>query len=151
MEALNFLENDCVFCKKISTIENVNNNNSDNDFETLFFNKNRIIYEDDIWLGILDGFPVSNGHTLLIPKRHCETYFDLNERELSTLSYVIREIKVKLDEKYHPNGYNIGVNCGKDAGQTVMHCHIHIIPRYNGDMEDPRGGVRGCIPQKQKY
>lgn len=111
----------------------------------------RIIYEDSTWMAVLDGFPVSKGHTLLIPKRHCETYFDLNYVESSTLAATINVVKNVLDTKYNPNGYNIGVNCGRSAGQTVMHCHIHIIPRYDGDVEDPRGGVRGVIPSKQKY
>ena len=113
--------------------------------------KNRIIYEDSTWIAVLDGFPVSKGHTLLIPKRHCETYFDLNYVENGTLCATINVVKRILDTRYNPSGYNIGVNCGKSAGQTVMHCHIHIIPRYDGDIEDPRGGVRGVIPSKQKY
>ena len=111
----------------------------------------RIIYEDSTWMAVLDGFPVSKGHTLLIPKRHCETYFDLNYAESSTLASTINVVKRILDTRYSPNGYNIGVNCGKSAGQTVPHCHIHIIPRHDGDVEDPRGGVRGVIPSKQKY
>jgi len=113
--------------------------------------KDRIIYQDSLWIAILDGYPVSEGHTLLIPKRHCETYFDLNQVELGTLIGAIDRVKEILDSKYKPNGYNIGVNCGEAAGQTVMHCHIHVIPRYNGDCEDPRGGVRGVIQSKQKY
>jgi diadenosine tetraphosphate (Ap4A) HIT family hydrolase len=121
----------CVFCEK--------------------FDSDRIIYEDSTWMAVLDGYPVSKGHTLLIPKRHCETYFDLNYVESSTLASTINVVKNVLDAKYNPDGYNIGVNCGKSAGQTVMHCHIHIIPRYDGDVEDPRGGVRGVIPSKQKY
>jgi diadenosine tetraphosphate (Ap4A) HIT family hydrolase len=121
----------CVFCEK--------------------FDSDRIIYEDSTWMAVLDGYPVSKGHTLLIPKRHCETYFDLNYIESSTLASTINVVKNVLDAKYNPDGYNIGVNCGKSAGQTVMHCHIHIIPRYDGDVEDPRGGVRGVIPSKQKY
>ena len=121
----------CVFCEK--------------------FDSDRIIYEDSTWMAVLDGYPVSKGHTLLIPKRHCETYFDLNYVESSTLAATINVVKNVFDTKYNPNGYNIGVNCGRSAGQTVMHCHIHIIPRYAGDVEDPRGGVRGVIPSKQKY
>ena len=113
--------------------------------------KDRIIYQDSLWIAILDGYPVSEGHTLLIPKRHCETYFDLNQVELGTLIGAIDHVKEMLDSKYKPNGYNIGMNCGEAAGQTIMHCHIHIIPRYNGDCEDPRGGVRGVIQSKQKY
>jgi diadenosine tetraphosphate (Ap4A) HIT family hydrolase len=115
------------------------------------FPKERIVYQDDTWLAIYDNYPVSQGHVLLMPKRHCETYFDLNYVELASLGVTIGIIKFILNNKFHPTGYNIGVNCGKSAGQTVMHCHIHIIPRYDGDMEDPRGGVRGVIPEKQKY
>ena len=113
--------------------------------------KERIIYQDSTWIAILDGYPVSNGHTLLIPKRHCETFFDLNLVEGDSLAATINIGKAILDARYKPNGYNIGVNCGKAAGQTVHHCHIHIIPRYNGDCENPRGGVRGVIPNKQSY
>ena len=113
--------------------------------------KSRIIYEDSTWIAIEDGYPVSKGHTLLIPKRHCKTYFDLNYLELVSVGVTIGIVKMMLDTKYKPNGYNIGVNCGEASGQTIPHCHIHIIPRYNGDMEDPRGGVRGVIPSKQKY
>jgi len=121
----------CVFCKD--------------------FDKNRIIYEDSTWVAIYDNYPVSKGHVLVIPKRHCETYFDLNFIELESISVTIGIVKRLLDKKFKPDGYNIGINCGEAAGQTVKHCHIHIIPRYKGDMEDPRGGVRGVIPEKQKY
>lgn len=121
----------CVFCQK--------------------FDESRVIYEDSLWIGILDGFPVSEGHTLLIPKRHCETYFDLGSYEAKTIHEAVKTIKDYLDETYHPNGYNIGINCGEASGQTVKHCHIHIIPRYDGDVENPRGGVRGCIPSRMNY
>ena len=115
------------------------------------FPKERIVYQDDTWLAIYDNYPVSQGHVLLIPKRHVETFFNLNMVEFGSLGVTIGIIKMILDKKFHPTGYNIGANCGKSAGQTVMHCHIHIIPRYDGDMADPRGGVRGVIPEKQKY
>jgi diadenosine tetraphosphate (Ap4A) HIT family hydrolase len=111
----------------------------------------RILYQDSTWIAIYDGYPVSKGHVLLIPKRHCASYFDLNFIELESVSVTIGIVKRLLDKKFKPDGYNIGINCGEAAGQTVPHCHIHIIPRYNGDMEDPRGGVRGVIPEKQKY
>jgi len=114
-------------------------------------NKDRIVYQDDTWIAIYDNYPVSEGHVLLIPKRHVETFFNLNMVELGSLGVTIGIIKMILDKKFHPDGYNIGANCGEAAGQTVMHCHIHIIPRYKGDMENPRGGVRGVIPEKQKY
>ena len=113
--------------------------------------KSSIMYENDTWIAVLDGYPVSIGHTLLIPKRHCATYFDLNEVESGTLGATIQLVKHILDVRYKPNGYNIGFNCGKAAGQTVFHCHIHIIPRYDGDCESPRGGIRGCIPNKMSY
>ena len=114
-------------------------------------NKDRIVYQDDTWIAIYDNYPVSQGHVLLIPKRHVETFFNLNMIEFGSLGVTIGIIKMILDKKFHPDGYNIGANCGEVAGQTVMHCHIHIIPRYKGDMENPRGGVRGVIPEKQKY
>ena len=113
--------------------------------------KSRIVYQDDTWIAIYDNYPVSQGHVLLIPKRHVETFFNLNMVEFGSLGVTIGIIKMILDKKFHPDGYNIGANCGEVAGQTVMHCHIHIIPRYKGDMENPRGGVRGVIPEKQKY
>lgn len=113
--------------------------------------ESRIIYQDSTWIAILDNYPVSEGHTLLIPKRHCKTYFDLNFIELESVGVTIGIIKRLLDTKYNPDGYNIGINCGEAAGQTVHHCHIHIIPRYNGDCENPRGGVRGCIPSRMDY
>lgn len=122
---------DCIFCKN--------------------FDKDKIVYEDSTWVAVYDSYPVSKGHVLLIPKRHCETYFDLNFIELESISVTIGIVKRLLDKKFKPDGYNIGINCGEAAGQTVKHCHIHVIPRYNGDMEDPRGGVRGVIPEMQKY
>ena len=114
-------------------------------------NSDRIVYQDSTWIAIYDNYPVSKGHVLLIPKRHCASYFDLNFIELESVSVTIGIIKKLLDKKFNPDGYNIGMNCGEAAGQTIMHCHIHIIPRYNGDCENPRGGVRGVIPSKQNY
>ena len=113
--------------------------------------KSRIIYEDSTWIAVLDGYPVSNGHTLLIPKRHCATYFDLNDVENGTIGVTINVVKGILETKYKPDGFNIGVNCGEAAGQTVHHCHIHIIPRYHGDCDNPRGGIRGCVPSRMNY
>lgn len=113
--------------------------------------KDRVLFETRKWIAMYDKYPVSKGHVLLIPKKHYETFFDLPEQLTNSIQYWIKHIKNILDDKYHPSGYNIGVNCGKSAGQTVMHCHIHIIPRYDGDVEDPRGGVRCVIPSKQKY
>lgn len=113
--------------------------------------KDRVLFETRKWIAMYDKYPVSKGHVLLIPKEHYETFFDLPEQLTNSIQYWIKRIKNILDDKYHPSGYNIGVNCGKSAGQTVMHCHIHIIPRYDGDVEDPRGGVRGCVPSRMSY
>lgn len=98
-----------------------------------------------------DAFPVSNGHILIIPYEHTENWFSAEEEVQIDIMHALNVMKTKLDAEYNPDGYNIGANCGKTAGQTVMHLHVHLIPRYKGDMEDPRGGIRGVIPSKQKY
>ena len=113
-------------------------------------NRNRII-ENDIGFVILDGFPVSEGHCLVIPKRVYADYFESTYEEIIGLQKLVIETKSYLDQNYNPDGYNVGINCGEVSGQTVPHVHIHVIPRYSGDMENPRGGVRGVIPSKQKY
>ena len=97
-------------------------------------------------------YPVTKHHTLIISNRHVGDYFDLIEEEIIELNKILNKQKKelqKLDSEI--TGFNVGVNIGKDAGQSIMHCHIHLIPRRNGDVEDPRGGVRGVIPSKQKY
>ncbi|MCQ2186563.1 MAG: HIT family protein [Bacteroidales bacterium] len=111
----------------------------------------KIIYESELSLAFYDGFPVSPGHTLIISKRHEGNYFLLTDAENADLWHCAEQIKKMLDEKYHPDGYNIGINVGADAGQSVFHVHMHLIPRYHGDVDNPRGGVRGVIPGKQKY
>ncbi len=111
----------------------------------------RIISESDYSLTILDGFPVSNGHTLIIPKRHVQSFFELQAIEKAAVLQALDEAKETLDQEFLPDGYNIGINDGEAAGQTVMHLHIHLIPRYKGDTEDPRGGVRHVFPGKAKY
>jgi diadenosine tetraphosphate (Ap4A) HIT family hydrolase len=98
-----------------------------------------------------DKFPVSKGHLLVIPYRQFASYFDATEAEKRALWSLVDEAKLHLDKLYHPAGYNIGINVGKTSGQTVMHMHIHVIPRYTHDMCDPEGGVRGVIPEKRKY
>ena len=97
-------------------------------------------------------YPVTEHHTLIISNRHIDNYFDLNKEEIVELDEIIKQQKKELqilDKTI--SGFNIGTNIGKDAGQSIMHCHIHLIPRRKGDVEDPRGGVRGVIPEKQKY
>ena len=110
-----------------------------------------IIYENSICIAFYDKYPVSPGHTLIIPKRHVSNYFELNKQESEAINEMLQKVKVKIDECFHPDGYNIGINVNEAAGQTVFHVHVHLIPRYIGDMEDPKGGVRGVIPNKQKY
>lgn len=100
---------------------------------------------------IKDQFPVSRGHILIIPYEHTENWFTASEEVRLDIMKALHLIKDRLDLEYNPQGYNIGANCGETAGQTVMHLHLHLIPRYRGDMENPKGGVRGVIPSKQKY
>ena len=110
-----------------------------------------MITKDRLCYARWDKFPVSKGHILIIPFRHISSYFDTTHDEKKSFARLIDECKKILDQQYSPQGYNIGVNVGETAGQTVMHCHIHIIPRYIGDIENPRGGVRGVIPHKREY
>lgn len=110
-----------------------------------------IIIENDIAYAMYDKFPVCNGHTLLIPKRHCADYFELTREEQATCWRMVNELKNFLKDKFHPDGFNIGINVNEAAGQTIPHVHIHLIPRYKGDVEQPEGGVRGVIPEKRMY
>lgn len=110
-----------------------------------------IIASTSLSLAFFDGFPVSPGHALIIPRRHVASFFDLSEEERQDLLSLLDRVKCIVDEKYHPDGYNIGVNVGAAAGQSVFHVHMHLIPRYVGDVQNPKGGVRGVIPAKQKY
>jgi len=110
-----------------------------------------IIAENDQAIAVFDGFPVSPGHVLVIPRRHVPTIFDLNDAEYVECLNLVREVKSVLEERHSTSAFNIGVNCGEVAGQTVDHAHIHVIPRYPGDVDDPRGGVRHIIPGKGYY
>jgi diadenosine tetraphosphate (Ap4A) HIT family hydrolase len=102
-------------------------------------------------MAIRDGFPISPGHTLIIPYRHVGSFFELAAEERSALLDLLDKQKARLDEEFHPDAYNVGINDGAAAGQTVPHLHIHLIPRYRGDLADPRGGVRWIIPDKADY
>lgn len=123
---------DCVFCKWKD-------------------DKEKIVLENDFAFARFDEFAVSKGHLLFMTKRHIKDFFETNLQERQAIFELVDKAKKLIDEKFHPTGYNIGMNCGKSAGQSVMHIHIHLIPRYDGDVENPRGGVRGVIPQKQNY
>ena len=129
---MTILNDQCIFCNKknCKVIQTTNN----------FF-----IIRDT-------AYPVTKHHTLIISNRHISNYFDLKKKEIVELNEVLNDQKKKLQELDHQiTGFNVGVNIGKDAGQSIMHCHIHLIPRRKGDVEDPSGGVRGVIPSKQKY
>ena len=126
------VQDECIFCKKINC-------------KVIEITKYFFIIRDT-------SYPVTKHHTLIVTNRHVSDYFDLNFNELEELNEILKNQKKNLQEiDKEISGFNIGVNIGKDAGQSIMHCHIHLIPRRNGDVEDPRGGVRGVIPSKQKY
>ena len=112
----------------------------------------RVIAENELAYAILDAFPVTEGHTLIIPKRHVSDFFSLYQPERNAMQRLLEEQRQNiLNADSTVTGFNIGNNVGEDAGQTVMHCHTHLIPRRRGDVEEPRGGVRGVIAEKQKY
>lgn len=111
----------------------------------------RILILADEALVIRDAFPVSPGHTLVIPRRHIGSFFELTEAERACMVELLAQAKAELDLSFQPDGFNIGINDGAAAGQTVQHLHLHLIPRYLGDVPDPRGGVRWVMPGKAKY
>lgn len=118
----------CPFCRNLDTVK-----------------------ESKLSFAIFDKYPVNRGHLLIITKRHVSSIFETSSEEKKDLFKLLANCKDYLDEKYKPSGYNIGINQGKYAGQTINHLHIHLIPRYKGDIEDPTGGVRGVIPQNRIY
>ena len=125
------MDNNCPFCKVESERE--------------------IIASSPLSVAFFDGFPVSPGHALIIPKRHVSSFFDLSQEERQDLLNLADSVKRIVEERYHPDGYNLGINVGEAAGQSIFHVLMHLIPRYQGDVPNPRGGVRGVIPSKQNY
>lgn len=125
------MNNNCPFCKAESERD--------------------IIASTSLSIAFFDGFPVSPGHALIIPRRHVASFFDLTKDEQQDMLKLADSVKRIVDEKYHPDGYNVGINVGEAAGQSIFHVHMHLIPRYKGDVSNPRGGVRGVIPSKQNY
>ena len=125
-------QEDCIFCKKINC---------------------KVLEERKYFFIIRDtAYPVTEHHTLIISNRHISNFFELDDDENKELAQILKKQKKELQNLDKTiTGFNVGVNIGKDAGQSIMHCHIHLIPRRKGDVEDPRGGVRGVIPEKQKY
>jgi len=119
-----------------------------------FFNDDQpreLIYESGTAFSFYDKFPVSLGHALILPKRLISNYFDLSIKEQMACWMMVNKVKSLLQNRFNPDGFNIGINIQEAAGQSIPHCHIHVIPRYVGDVEKPRGGVRGVIPGKQNY
>lgn len=109
------------------------------------------LIESRLSFAVFDSCPVTPGHVLIIPRRHVSSFFDLEASEVDDLMGLLPLLKDFLTERRHPDGFNVGINVGDAAGQTIGHVHIHLIPRYFGDVDDPTGGVRGVIPGKAKY
>ena len=109
-----------------------------------------IIAQNDAAIAVFDSYPVSPGHALVLPRRHVVAIWDLEQAEYDLCFRLVREIEPILSARFAPDGFNVGVNCGKAAGQSVWHAHIHVIPRYSGDSPNPLGGVRHVIPLKRK-
>lgn len=115
------------------------------------YTKKDYFLENDLAFARFDDFPVNTGHLEVIPKRHVKDWWETTPEERIAIFNLIDEAKRIVDDKYHPDAYNIGMNLGEMAGQSVMHLHVHLIPRYKGDVENHRGGVRGVISHKQSY
>ena len=111
----------------------------------------RSVAETSLTVTLRDGFPVSPGHTLVVPKRHFPDFFEATAEEIAEIWQALRQAAKELASERHPDGFNVGVNVGRAAGQTVMHLHVHLIPRYAGDQTDPRGGVRRIFPDLADY
>lgn len=124
-------QNDCPFCSPTK--------------------ETRLIAECDHAFAILDRFPVNHGHCLIIPKKHVSNYFDLSFQDQKECTLLLNSVKSAIEREYSPDGFNVGINVNKAAGQSINHVHIHLIPRYDGDVPNPFGGVRGVIPEKKEY
>ena len=122
------MSSNCIFCRKVD-----------------------LIYEGDLIYISQDRYPVSPGHVLIVPKRHVPEYFDCTKHEITELWESVNLAKEIIEKDHKPDSYNIGINVSKVAGQSVPHTHIHLIPRYEGDVADPRGGVRSVIPKNRTY
>jgi len=110
-----------------------------------------IIAQNDAAIAVFDSYPVSPGHALVLPRRHVATIWELEPAEYERCFRLVRDLNPILTERFAPDGFNVGANCGEAAGQSVWHAHIHVIPRYSGDTPDPKGGVRHVIPLKGTY
>jgi len=110
-----------------------------------------VFFETSLVQGLWDGFPVSPGHALIVPRRHVVRWAETTGQERQQLTSAIAEVQQLIQEQHQPDGFNVGFNDGPSAGQTIGHLHIHVIPRYEGDVPDPRGGIRLVIPNKARY
>jgi diadenosine tetraphosphate (Ap4A) HIT family hydrolase len=120
--------------------------------DCIFCNRQRPrLAETELSLALLDDYPVSKGHALVIPKRHVASIWEMTTEEYVDAFALVRQVKDLIREQFKPDGFNVGVNCGEAAGQTVFHAHIHLIPRYTGDVPAPKGGIRNVIPGKGAY
>jgi len=124
---------------------------SDPNKPCLFCGPREVIRHNALAYCTRDTYPVNPGHTLVMPYRHCASFFDLTPEEVTACMALVAEEKIVLDEEFKPDGYNVGVNVSTAAGQSIFHVHIHLIPRYTGDSERPQGGVRQVIPEKAAY
>lgn len=113
--------------------------------------ESRVLLRNETAIVVRDAFPVTRGHTLVIPLRHVESFFDTSAEERAAMFELLDTAKQQLQTEFTPDGFNIGINDGAAAGQTIRHLHMHLIPRYAGDRPDPRGGVRWIIPEKADY
>lgn len=128
MDAGDSMNSNCPFCQMTNTV-----------------------LENELAVVIRDRYPASPGHMLVIPRRHVANWFDTTADERAALFALADAARTRIEAELHPGGYNLGINVGEVAGQTVFHVHLHLIPRYHGDVDHPRGGVRGVIPNKQSY
>jgi len=113
--------------------------------------ESRVLYQSELAVGVSDAYPVSPGHTLIVPRRHVDSYFALDRAERDAMNELLDRAQRGLAESLRPAAYTIGINDGPAAGQSIPHVHIHLIPRYHGDRENPRGGVRWVLPDKADY
>lgn len=125
------MDDNCIFCRRLDSAD--------------------LLAANDLAIGFRAGFPVSPGHALIVPRRHEADFFSLTGAERSAMVDLVPAVRRRLDPEFSPDAYNIGINAGKAAGQTVLHTHLHVIPRYVGDVEEPRGGVRWVLPATARY
>jgi diadenosine tetraphosphate (Ap4A) HIT family hydrolase len=122
---------DCVFCSELARAE--------------------ALAANALAVAFSAGYPVSPGHALIVPRRHEPDFFSLSAEEQAAVIALVNPVRTVLDRQFSPDGYNLGVNAGRAAGQTIMHTHLHVIPRYAGDVPEPRGGVRWVLPETARY